>query len=78
MRKSGLDGGTAAECGNEIDPRLKPAPAVAVGFLENAEDLEPPNDVLYGQSHPRHSTTVYSLGGGKRVMLARATAKSSG
>ena len=62
LRKSGLDRNAIAECSNEIDPEVKTAPSVAVGFLEDAEDLEPPDDMLHGESHPRQSTIVSPLG----------------
>lgn len=68
LRKSGPDEDAVAE-GGEIDPKVKPVPSVAIGFLENAEDLEPPNDVLYGQPHLRQSTIVSPLILGERVKL---------
>ena len=71
LRKSGLDRDAVTECGDEIDPKVKPAPSMAVGFLEDAEDLEPPYDMLHGQSHLCQSTIFSPLGVGERVMLAR-------
>ena len=69
LRKSGLESDTVAECSNKVDPKVKPAP-VAVGSLQNAEDLEPPYQVLYGQSCPCQLTIVCPLGVGERVMRA--------
>ena len=50
---------------------MKAAPSVPIRLLEDAEDLEPPNDVLHGESDLGQSTIVSPLGVGKRVMLAR-------
>ena len=70
MRKSGLDGDAVAEGSNEIDPKVKTAPSVPIGFLQDMEDLEPPDDMLYGQSHLSESSVVGPLGVGERMMLA--------
>ena len=47
LRKSGLDGDVVAESSNEIDPEVEWAPSVAIGFLQDTEDLEPPYDMLH-------------------------------
>ena len=42
LRKSDLNGNAVAKGGNEVGPKVKPAPSVAIRLLENAEDFEPP------------------------------------
>ena len=61
---------TVAECSNETGPEVESAPSVTVRFLQDAEDLEPPDEVLHRQSYPRQSTVVCPLGVGERVLLA--------
>jgi hypothetical protein len=65
-----LDGDAVTECGNQIDPQVKPTPSVAIRLLKDAEDLEPPDDVLHGESDLGQSTIVSPLGVGERVKLA--------
>ena len=70
LRKSWPVERTFAEGDHEIDPKLEPAPSVAVRFLEDAEDLEPPDNVLHGQPDPIELAVAPSLVIGKRMMLA--------
>jgi hypothetical protein len=56
--------------GNEVDPKVKPAPSVTIHLLEDAEDLEPPDDMLHRQSDLGQLTIVSPLGVGQRVKLA--------
>jgi len=65
-----LDRDAIAECGHEIDAKVKAAPSMAVGFFENAEDLEPPDHVLYVQLDPSEVAIARSLIVSERVMLA--------
>ena len=50
-----------AECSDEIDPKVKAALSVAVGLLEDAEDLEPPDDMCHRQSDLSESAVVRPL-----------------
>ena len=52
---------TVAECSNETGPEVESAPSVTVRFLQDAEDLEPPDEVLHRQSDPRESAVVRPL-----------------
>ena len=70
MRKSSLDGDAVAECSDGINPEVKAPPSVAIGFLQDTEDLEPPDDVLHRQSYPRESAVVRPLIIGQWVDLA--------
>jgi hypothetical protein len=65
-----LDSDVVTECGDEIDAKVKAAPSVAIGFFENAEDLESPDHVLYGQPEPSEVAITRSLIVSERVMLA--------
>lgn len=70
MRKSVLNGDAVAECRNETGPEVEAAPSVAVRFLQDPEDLEPPDHVLHRQSHPRESAVVRPLIIGQWVEFA--------
>ena len=70
LRKSDLNENAVAEGGNGVDPEVKPAPSVAIGFFQNTENLEPPNNMLHGESDPHQSEVVGPLDVGERVMLA--------
>ena len=69
LRKSWPVEHTVAEGGREIDPKLESASSVAVRFLEDAEDLESPDNVLHGQPDPSELAVAGSLVIGKRMML---------
>jgi len=49
---------------------VKPATTMAIGFFQNAEDLEPPDDMLYRQSDLGQSAIIGPLGIGERMVLA--------
>ena len=66
-----MDRDAVAECSDEVGPEVDSAPSVAVGFFEDAEDLEPPYDMLHRQSDLSESSVIGPLGVGERVMLAR-------
>ena len=70
MRKSGLDGDAIAECGNEIDPKVKAAPSVPIRLLQDAKHLNPPDDMLHRQPDPSELPVPGSLFVGERVVLA--------
>ena len=59
-----------AECGNQVDPKVKAAPSVPIGFFEDAEDLEPTNDMLDWQPDLCELPIADSLLVGERVVLA--------
>lgn len=72
-----MDGDAVAEGSHEIDPELNAAPSVPIRLLEDTEDLEPPDDMLHGQSHLRALTSVSPLGLHERVILARVLRRPS-
>jgi hypothetical protein len=65
-----LDGDAVTECGNQIDPQVKPTPSVAIRLLKDAEDLEPPDDVPHRRPDPGEVAVADSLVVDKRVGLA--------